>query len=1007
MVEFGIAVEKLGLMDTAVSAYLRFIFHFFGTKCVDNEVLISLAGFKCDKKSGAEILFNLDRIFFAVRKVVDLLLQRADGLQPSVALINVSVDYLQDVTMFMPMSSPDIPQFPADLALLLGVCQLRLGTEQDVETGLTILNPLLTNIERDETHTETTPGVESRRLSKSSGSLRGRSAVVDSSDSSDDEDEGDGGALGYGNSASIDVSQLVADSDPASDAAAELLSDTSFFLAKQRIRVAEEFATLGMTTRAEKQLGVVASRLRVITDAHSSFDYSKSRSGLINADTCNEVAVSLASLWRMLGNVYCFLAGREEHAYAAYSTAIRLNEHDVEALSKYAELTRLHYGYNSLDVFGLLSAHFFAVLHEFESSRQTKVAAATTTTGATVKSSSNRTGESSQSSAMDVEMNTSDASHLSGNDINASMPVFIGGNDSGDEGEDDEAGPLAEIDPLDERYALVQGQEGYDEGSTEVGKQSAEGDASRTLQQFDRNALQHEVFALIEWTYLFLECRDNDLLSYCSITVPLLEHWCFTASVASGIVDSSLQKRRNKVKAIVSMGDLVSTDSCVNYAAKVWLDETQNICGRFVSAICDYVHIEKLLGKPLLLEMATQAAEFMRQIGVNMSEGGRRGTAGELMMTKLSNELLHASTLMTLRRGNNNIKRTKYIGVAEREMDATTQQPVEEEDSEGSSSSSSDSDLEDEDEQTEGEKGSAKANKKQSGFLTKMSTRKRQLSSSGKRQRKNGLIRHTGVNGGLMFNDFKNAAILENADPFIIAAQHYSPSVQTAAAALFSAPMDVFYANQLFRFVVRESSMVETSTSSKYLEHALPVGRLHDLKQDSAVTCLLEGHETAADRRNNETLDRYLDAFCLDPTQPLTLLCLSSYLVMLANHSHIKHRHDVLVKGVMFMHRYIEVRRQQTLLNPPSKADTREFLSALGLQQETLFNLGRALHDIRLYNLAVDQYQAALALVDQHPSLAESELCLTREAAHNLVLIYRLSDASDLALEVMQKYLSF
>eukprot|EP01034_Spumella_vulgaris_P029602 gene29602-36677_t len=225
---------------------------------------------------------------------------------------------------------------------------------------------------------------------------------------------------------------------------------------------------------------------------------------------------------------------------------------------------------------------------------------------------------------------------------------------------------------------------------------------------------------------------------------------------------------------------------------------------------------------------------------------------------------------MTLRRSAHNAsgRKTKCIGVAERANIETTIDNDSSSSSDSSDSEDSDYVDEDEEEKNNTNKDTSSGTTGKRKFLTKMSTCKRQLSSSGKRMRKNGIVRHTGVNGGLMFNDFKNAASLENADPFIIAAQHFSEIVQNAATALFNAPTDVFYANQLFRNVVNESSLVETSTSSKYLEHALPVGRLHDLKQDSAVTCLLEGHETAADRRNNETLDRYLDAFCSDPTQP-------------------------------------------------------------------------------------------------------------------------------------------
>ena len=76
--------------------------------------------------------------------------------------------------------------------------------------------------------------------------------------------------------------------------------------------------------------------------------------------------------------------------------------------------------------------------------------------------------------------------------------------------------------------------------------------------------------------------------------------------------------------------------------------------------------------------------------------------------------------------------------------------------------------------------------------------------------------------------------------------------------------------------------------------------------------------------------------------------------------------------------------------------------------------LGRAFHDIKLNHLAVIQYQNALAVADQMSSRqspsspsTRSSLNVTREAAHNLVLIYKQSGAVDLALELMLKYLTF
>jgi general transcription factor 3C polypeptide 3 (transcription factor C subunit 4) len=107
-----------------------------------------------------------------------------------------------------------------------------------------------------------------------------------------------------------------------------------------------------------------------------------------------------------------------------------------------------------------------------------------------------------------------------------------------------------------------------------------------------------------------------------------------------------------------------------------------------------------------------------------------------------------------------------------------------------------------------------------------------------------------------------------------------------------------------------------------------------------------------------------------------------------------------------------------------SYTESNQSMEEVRMYQEVLYNLGRGFHDVRLYHLAAAQYEKALQLAREHPALArpplpnshqqqqqqqeEEErvgLNVTREAAHNLVLIYRRSGASDLALDIMQSFL--
>lgn len=183
--------------------------------------------------------------------------------------------------------------------------------------------------------------------------------------------------------------------------------------------------------------------------------------------------------------------------------------------------------------------------------------------------------------------------------------------------------------------------------------------------------------------------------------------------------------------------------------------------------------------------------------------------------------------------------------------------------------------------------------------------------------------------------------------------------------------------------------------------------------------------------------------------------------MMLTHHKLTKQRHEVLLKGIAFMHRYLALRRNSLPVNVVQLADaavakthpafttakanasttvemsttpTTPFSSTessrvsspapvpapapapalpldekgiyeLALYQETLYNLGRAFHDMRLLHLATDQYQQALALATAYPELAQNAAFVTTQAAHNLVLVYKHSGATNLAFEVMQQFL--
>ena len=162
---------------------------------------------------------------------------------------------------------------------------------------------------------------------------------------------------------------------------------------------------------------------------------------------------------------------------------------------------------------------------------------------------------------------------------------------------------------------------------------------------------------------------------------------------------------------------------------------------------------------------------------------------------------------------------------------------------------------------------------------------------------------------------------------------------------------------------------------------------------------------------------------------------------MLAQHKLTKQRHECMLKGLAFLHRYLALRRNSlsgsvALLGKkysrscstgdstaaadssssscsstivPTAAEaalTPTERYELALYQETLYNLGRGFHDMRLLQLACAQYTQALEVSRAFPFLREEEYSVTRQAAHNLIQIYRRSGAKELAFNVMSEYLT-
>ncbi|CAM0876174.1 unnamed protein product [Alopecurus aequalis] len=170
-------------------------------------------------------------------------------------------------------------------------------------------------------------------------------------------------------------------------------------------------------------------------------------------------------------------------------------------------------------------------------------------------------------------------------------------------------------------------------------------------------------------------------------------------------------------------------------------------------------------------------------------------------------------------------------------------------------------------------------------------------------------------------------------------------------------------------------------------------------RHNSVPPRVICGHRFTKISQHQAATRDYLEAYKLEPENPLINLCVGSSFVNLALGFRLQNKNQCIVQGFAFLYRCLRIGSNQ---------------------QEALYNIARAYHHVGLKTLAVIYYEKVLAMeVKDHPipklpfedARQEQDLrpgyCdLRREAAFNLHLIYKESGATDLARKILKTYCS-
>ncbi|XP_076017992.1 general transcription factor 3C polypeptide 3 [Genypterus blacodes] len=148
--------------------------------------------------------------------------------------------------------------------------------------------------------------------------------------------------------------------------------------------------------------------------------------------------------------------------------------------------------------------------------------------------------------------------------------------------------------------------------------------------------------------------------------------------------------------------------------------------------------------------------------------------------------------------------------------------------------------------------------------------------------------------------------------------------------------------------------------------------------------CVLCGHNAMVSGSFKHALGQYVQAFQTHPNNPLYSLCVGLTFFHMASQKYVAKRHPLVLQGFSFLWRYVELR---------------------GECQESMFNLGRALHQMGLTHLAIHYYQKALTLPAQTlEGIADDQVDLKREIAFNLSLIYQASGNMEMARQLINTH---
>lgn len=198
-------------------------------------------------------------------------------------------------------------------------------------------------------------------------------------------------------------------------------------------------------------------------------------------------------------------------------------------------------------------------------------------------------------------------------------------------------------------------------------------------------------------------------------------------------------------------------------------------------------------------------------------------------------------------------------------------------------------------------------------------------------------------------------------------------------------------------FAIAEEHMGVSSQYDRFRSFRV-LDRLYKKRQDLPILTYVTGLCSARGLNNshNYTVGKYLQAYSGVSESPLLCLCLVVQLVYVAQNRRVGNRNQIVMYAMAFLDEY---RRKR-------KARSSNQCTTL-VELELLYNSGRTMHQLGVLHMAEQLYRSMLESTNKHLRSLPIWGDLRRDAAHNLVCIYKQSGSFEMARSLVNDYLVF